>query len=171
MKILVYPHKILSAKAEPVDNITGDIDKLAQNMLATMYQAKGIGLAANQVGVLKQVVIVHTNQDDGSSPLILINPEITAQEGEESAEEGCLSVPTFAAAVKRAASIEVRAYDLKERELNIVAQGLLARCIQHELDHLNGICFVDRLSSLKKALFRKKWAKIRRKLEKQEEQR
>lgn len=168
MKILVYPNEILSTRAKPVDELNARLLKLVEDMFETMYKAKGIGLAANQVGVLQQVVIMDIGQrgeDAKPDPIVLINPVITASEGEICDVEGCLSVPEYSEKVKRAERIQVSAYDSKGKEIRMEADGLLARCIQHELDHLNGICFVDRLSPLKKAFFRKKWAKMRKEVE------
>ncbi len=168
-EILIYPHKILKTKAEPVKNINQELQDLIDEMLETMYKAPGIGLAANQVGVLKQLAVIDLTEpeENKKNPIILINPKIIAWEGEEIAEEGCLSVPDYRAPVKRAARIQVVGYDRNEKEISIEAEGLLARCIQHELDHLQGYCFVDRLSPVKKALFRKKWAKLRAQAEKE----
>ncbi len=162
MKILIYPHKILQQEAAAVTNIDGNLQKLIDRMIETMYKAKGIGLAANQVGELRQVMVMDvTPSEEGSNPIVLINPTISHAEGSEVTEEGCLSVPDYSAKVKRAALIQVTGFDRDGKELSFEAEGILARCIQHELDHLKGICFVDRLSPLKKAMFRKKWAKIR----------
>ncbi len=171
MKILVYPHEILKSRAEPVRRLDGAIKRLADEMLKTMYKAEGIGLAANQVGELVRLVVIDIQKppEEGgtSGPLVLVNPVVTAGEGEEAAEEGCLSVPGYGAPVKRLSEVEVKAYDLDGKELRFGADGLLARCIQHEIDHLDGVCFVDRLNPVKKALFRKKWAKILARMEKE----
>lgn len=163
MKILIYPDEILAAKAQPVTELNDRLLKLVEDMFETMYKAKGIGLAANQVGVLQQVVIMDLGQrgeDAKPDPIVLINPVITASEGEICDVEGCLSVPDYSEKVKRAQRIQVMAYDQRGKEIRMEAEGLLARCIQHELDHLNGICFVERLSPLKRAFFRKKWSKM-----------
>lgn len=160
--ILVYPHEILKTKAEPIQRVDGDLQRLIDEMLETMYAAPGLGLAANQVGVLKQLVVMDVTQaEEGPHPIVLINPRITALEGEEKAEEGCLSVPNYFASVKRATRVEVVGYNREEQEITVQAEGLLARCVQHELDHLQGICFVNRISPLKRALFLRKWAKLR----------
>jgi peptide deformylase len=163
VKILIYPDEILAAKAQPVTELNDRLLKLVEDMFETMYKAKGIGLAANQVGVLQQVVIMDLGQrgeDAKPDPIVLINPVITASEGEICDVEGCLSVPDYSEKVKRAQRIQVMAYDQRGKEIRMEAEGLLARCIQHELDHLNGICFVERLSPLKRAFFRKKWSKM-----------
>jgi len=163
VKILIYPDEILATKAQPVTELNDRLLKLVEDMFETMYKAKGIGLAANQVGVLQQVVIMDLGQrgeDAKPDPIVLINPVITASEGEICDVEGCLSVPNYSEKVKRAQRIQVMAYDQRGKEIRMEAEGLLARCIQHELDHLNGICFVERLSPLKRAFFRKKWSKM-----------
>jgi peptide deformylase len=164
MKILVYPHEVLTGKAKPVERLDGGLQQLIDNMLETMYEAQGVGLAANQIGELMQLVVVDVAQfEEGSQrrPIVLINPRIVVAEGEDVREEGCLSVPNYSAPVRRAANLQVEGYDRQGKEISLEADGLLARCIQHELDHLLGICFVDRLNPIRKALFRKKWAKIR----------
>ncbi|HID97146.1 MAG TPA: peptide deformylase [Thermodesulfobacteriaceae bacterium] len=162
MNILVYPHKILKQKARPVENIDGKLQKLIDQMLDTMYLAKGIGLAANQVGVLKQLFVMDiTPSGETPEPVTVINPRIIDSYGEEVQDEGCLSVPSYSASIRRPAGVMLEGYDRDGKPIRMEAEGLMARCIQHELDHLYGICFVDRLSSLKKAIFRRKWAKIR----------
>ncbi len=162
MKILVYPHEILKQKADPVKEIDGQLQTFIDDMFDTMYKAEGIGLAANQVGKLIQVVVLDVgNEDGGRNRFAIINPFIAEAEGEEVAEEGCLSVPGYGAPVKRASRVLVKGIGRDEKEIEIEAEGILARCLQHELDHLNGVCFVDRLNPVKRALFRKKWAKIR----------
>ena len=163
MEILIYPHEILRTEADPVENIDGELQRFIDAMIDHMYRAKGIGLAANQVGELKQLLVMDCNQAEGMprSPVVVINPIITASEATENSEEGCLSVPDYTATIKRAARVEVKGYDRNGREITIEADGIVARCLQHEIDHLNGICFVDRLGPVKKALFKKKWAKMR----------
>lgn len=162
MNILVFPNKILSQTASPVKNIDNRVDLLIKKMIETMYIAKGVGLAANQVGELVRVIVMDCNEKDrGQHPLTLLNPVITHTEGEESLEEGCLSVPGYSAPVKRAALVQVKGLDSNGKEVSIEADGLLARCLQHEIDHLDGKCFVERMGAMKKTLFRKKWNKIR----------
>ncbi|MBA2848131.1 peptide deformylase [Thermosulfuriphilus ammonigenes] len=162
-KIVIYPDPPLRETASPVEEIDGQLQKLIDDMIETMYAAKGVGLAANQVGELKRLVVMDVSQKDGhpGEILVLINPEIIEAEGELYEEEGCLSLPGYAAKVKRHARVLARAYDRQGREFELEGEGLLARAIQHELDHLNGILFIDHLSPLKRALFRKKWKKIR----------
>ena len=162
MKILVYPHEILSARAEPVREIDGKLQGFIDRMITRMYQAEGLGLAANQVGEPIQVVVMDTTPSEaGTNPVVLLNPVVTETEGMATYEEGCLSVPNYSAKVTRPARVEVKAYDRHGKEIRLEGEGLLSRCLQHEIDHLHGICFVERLSPLKKTMFRKKWAKIR----------
>jgi len=162
MKILIYPHEILAAKAEPVTQIDGKLQGFIDSMIKKMYEAEGVGLAANQVGSPIQVVVMDiTPSEEGPHPVVLLNPVITETEGTATHEEGCLSVPGYSAKVTRPARVEVKAYDRHGKEIRLEGEGLLSRCLQHEIDHLNGICFVDRLSPLKKSFLRKKWAKIR----------
>ncbi|NIA08341.1 MAG: peptide deformylase [Nitrospiraceae bacterium] len=162
MKILIYPDKILRNEAQAVRNIDGKFQGLIDEMLKTMYSSQGVGLAANQIGELKQLLVMDvTPTEEGPHPIVLINPRITECEGEEVEQEGCLSIPKYFAPVKRSASLEVMGYDRNGKEIRLEAKGLLARCIQHEIDHLRGICFVDRLNPVRKVLFRKKWAKRR----------
>lgn len=164
MNILVYPDEILSKPADDVINIDHQLVSVIDEMFKTMYEAKGIGLAGNQVGLLKKLVVMDVAQKQGASdPVVLINPRIVESEGIVASEEGCLSVPEFYAEVKRADRILVEAFDQAGKPLRFEADGLLARCIQHEIDHLMGHCFVDRLSPLKRSLFKKKWAKMQKK--------
>ena len=164
MKVLIYPHEILKKVSEPVRNIDGALQRFIDDMIKTMYEAEGVGLAANQVGEPIQVIVFDCETDDkrGKHPMVLLNPRIVEAAGEMVGEEGCLSVPGYGAKIRRAESILVKAFDREGREVEIEAQGgLLSKCLQHEIDHLNGICFVDRLSPVKRTLFKKKWAKIR----------
>ncbi len=166
MKILVYPHEILKTKARPVERIDGNLQKFIDDMITLMYKAKGVGLAANQVGkILRLFVMDVTGSEEPPNPVVIINPIITATDGNEVAEEGCLSVPNYSAKLKRPAIVEVKGYDRHGKEIRLEADGLAARCIQHEIDHLDGVCFVDRLSPLKRSMFRKKWPKILESLE------
>ncbi len=161
MKIYIYPHEILKTKAEPVRQIDGELQRFIDDMIELMYKAKGVGLAANQVGkAIRLFVMDVTQRDGGQNPVVIINPVISALEGSEVSEEGCLSFPNYSTKLKRAALVEVKGFDRHGKEIRLEADALGARCIQHEIDHLDGICFVDRLSPLKKAMFRKKWPKI-----------
>lgn len=161
LTILRYPDQRLRRKAEPVDEVTDDIRQLAEDMLETMYDAPGIGLAATQVNVAKRVLVIDVSED-GSEPRVFINPEILDQRGEEIMEEGCLSVPGIFAEVKRADWVRVRALNEKGESFELEADGLLAVCIQHEIDHLNGKLFVDYLSEVKRRMVRKRLEKERR---------
>ena len=133
---------VLREKAVPVKEITPNIAKLLDNMLETMYAANGVGLAAPQIGVSKRVVVI----DVGDGPLELINPVIVEKEGESIDEEGCLSIPWVTGQVARAAKVKVEALNRHGEKQLIEGEGLLARCLQHELDHLEGILFVDKAS-------------------------
>lgn len=161
LTILRYPDQRLRRKAEPVEEVTDDIRQLADDMLETMYDAPGIGLAATQVNVGKRVLVIDVSEDR-SEPRVFINPEILEQRGEEIMEEGCLSVPGIFAEVKRADWVRVRALNEKGESFEMEAEGLLAVCIQHEIDHLNGKLFVDYLSELKRRMVRKRLEKERR---------
>ncbi len=170
MKILVYPHEILKKKAEPVGTIDGALQDFIDEMIELMYKAKGVGLAANQVGrAIRLFVMDVSGSEEPPNPVVIINPVITALEGSEIAEEGCLSVPQYSAKLKRAALVEVKGFDRNGKEIRLEGEGLAARCLQHEIDHLDGICFVDRLSPLKRTMFRKKWPKILQRLEQENE--
>lgn len=160
LRIKVYPDPVLRERAEPVKFIDGSIRKLARDMADTMYAAPGIGLAANQVGVTKRIIVVDLQDRDGQRGLItLINPEIIQASGSVKHEEGCLSVPGFFAKVGRFDRVVVRAQDLKGETVELDATGLLAVVLQHEIDHLDGRLFVDRLGPVGKELFKRKWKK------------
>ncbi|GAA0415292.1 peptide deformylase [Cocleimonas flava] len=159
LDILRFPDKRLRTKAVPVTEVTDGIRAFVDDMFETMYEAPGIGLAATQVNVHQQIVVVDVSEEK-NEPLCLINPEILHGEGEEICEEGCLSVPEYYAEVKRSESITVKALDRDGKEFELNADGLLAVCIQHELDHLKGKLFVDYLSPLKQQRLRKKFEKL-----------
>lgn len=161
LDILHYPDPRLRTRAKPVPAVDESVRTLVRDMYETMYRAPGIGLAATQVNVHQRVVVldVSANQDQ---PLCLINPEIIDAQGEGQAEEGCLSVPDVFEAVYRAEIIRVRALDTSGNTNEFEARGLLAVCIQHEIDHLDGKLFVDRLSELKRSRLRKKFDKLQR---------
>jgi len=166
LHICTYPEEILSKPAEPITEIDGEVVKLVEQMAETMYSAPGIGLAATQVGVAKQLLVADLAPRRPESELIvLINPEIVAAEGEVIFEEGCLSVPDYQAEVKRHEKITVRGLNLKGEEVEIEAEGLLAIVLQHEIDHLNGILFIDRLSKLKRDLYKRR---VKKKLAKEQ---
>lgn len=158
LPILEYPDPRLRIRAEPVTEVDADTRQLVDDLLETMYAAAGIGLAATQVDVHKRVLVIDLSEKR-NDPVCLINPEIVESEGRASNEEGCLSVPEFYEPVERAAWIRVRALDRDGDAIEIEADGLLAVCIQHEMDHLDGTLFVDYLSELKRGRIRKKLIK------------
>ncbi len=158
LEILHFPDSRLRNKADPIEKIDADIGRLVEDMFETMYQAPGIGLAATQVNVAKRVVVMDVSEEH-DTPLCLINPEILESDGEEQMEEGCLSVPGVFDKVTRAERVKVRALDKEGRPFELEADGLLAVCIQHEIDHLDGKLFVDYLSGLKRQRIRKKLEK------------
>ncbi len=162
LPILIAPDKRLKQKSTPVSRVDGSIRQLMDDMLETMYAAPGVGLAAPQVGVLQQVIVVDigTEQDKHlHAPLLLANPEIIHREGELPWKEGCLSVPEHMAEVVRSAVIKIRALDHNNRTIYIEATELLAVCLQHEMDHLRGILFIDHLSRLKRTIILQKLKK------------
>lgn len=161
LAILEYPDKRLRTIAQPVEAVDAALVELIDDMFHTMYDAPGIGLAATQVNVHKQLLILDISEDR-SQPMVFINPRITAKDGSQVYQEGCLSLPGIYADVKRYNQITVSALDRNGREFSLEADGLLAVCIQHEMDHLAGKVFVDHLSPLKRALAEKKLAKQRK---------
>jgi len=164
-QILQYPNPLLKQRAQPVANIGGDVVRLVEDMAETMYAAPGVGLAAPQVGVGHRVIVLDVRADDeepGKRLMKLINPEIAEREGEIVWEEGCLSVPDLTAPVKRARRILVRAWTPEEKEVEVEAEELLAVALQHEIDHLDGRLFLDRLSRLKRDLYRARQRKLER---------
>ena len=161
LPILEYPDPRLKKVASPVTSFTPEIVKLVRDMADTMYAAPGVGLAATQVDVHKQVIVIDTSETKDDL-LVLINPEIVAAEGESECEEGCLSVPGYYDTVTRAARITVRARNERGEPIERTADGLLAVCIQHEMDHLLGKVFVDYLSPLKRARLAAKQRKKQR---------
>ncbi|MDY0040712.1 MAG: peptide deformylase [Desulforhabdus sp.] len=160
IEICTYPDPILKQKAEPIENIDGEISRLIDDMAETMYKAPGIGLAANQVGKAIRLVVVDLQRPEYEHGLlVLINPEIVSVSGETSFEEGCLSVPEYFATVKRAEQVTVCGIDQHGKDIQIEASGLLAVVLQHEIDHLEGKLFVDRLGPIARDIFRRKWKK------------
>jgi len=158
LNILNYPDDRLRIKATPVENVDGRIAQLVDDILETMYAAPGIGLAATQVNVHEQIIVMDIGENK-SRPLTFINPEIIAQDGVQAIDEGCLSVPGIYEPVDRARHIQVRAIDQQGNPFEMEAEDLLAVCIQHEMDHLRGKLFVDYLSQLKRQRIRKKLQK------------
>lgn len=164
MKIFTYPESVLLSKSEVVENIDEDIQKLIDRMGATMYAAPGIGLAANQVGNLKRILVYDLSpQDEGRNLSVLINPEIVQSEGKIEYDEACLSVVDFSSEITRPVYVKVRGVDRDGNPVDIEAEDLLAICLQHEIDHLNGVLFIDHVSSLKRAMYKKKLKKILKK--------
>lgn len=172
LEIKTFPDPVLKKKALPVEKVTAEYKKLAKDMLETMYDAPGIGLAAPQVGVSIRMVVIDTRPYDDNDkvdtermteleqkvkfPVILFNPVITKKDGKTTYEEGCLSVPGFVEEVQRAKDIEVVGLDENGEKITIHTDGLLAICVQHELDHLDGKLFIDRLSPLKSGMIKDK---------------
>jgi peptide deformylase len=174
LEILTLPDPVLRQKSQPVEDVTDAVRRFADKMLATMYEAPGIGLAAIQVGEKRRIITIDVaREDEPKSPLVLINPEILWRSDAERStyEEGCLSIPDYYAEVERPAKVRVRYVDLDGREQERDADGLLAICIQHEVDHLNGILFIDYISKLKRDLVVKKFTKAAREKERQRQHR
>ena len=161
LPILHYPDARLRKIARPVGEVNAGIHNLIDDMFETMYDAPGIGLAATQVDVHLRLLVADVSEQQ-NQPLVFINPELVSIEGEEQTEEGCLSVPGVYEPVKRASRIGVRALDRKGELFEMEAEGMLAVCIQHEIDHLDGKLFVDYLSEMKRHRIRKKLEKQRR---------
>ena len=161
LKILKFPDPRLRTRAVPVEAVDDQIRRLVDDMLETMYAAPGIGLAATQVDVHKRVLVLDVSESK-DEPQCFINPELLEQEGRAVSEEGCLSVPEVTEEVERAERIRVRALDVDGKQFEQEAEGLLAVCIQHEMDHLEGKLFVDYLSELKRQRIKKKAVKARK---------
>ena len=163
LEILKYPDKRLRTIASPVQEVNNEIKKQVKDMFETMYAAPGIGLAATQVNFHQRLIVIDIS-DEGNEPLCLINPEIMQKNGEIEYEEGCLSVPNYYESIKRANEIKVSAQNELGQTFEIEAKEMLSICIQHEMDHLNGILFVDHLSKLKQKRLKKKAVKQSKKL-------
>lgn len=163
LEILKYPDVALKQTSLPVKNIDGGIAQLVNDLLDTMYAAPGVGLAAPQVGARQRIIVLDIEHDNpGKTVYKLINPVITRAEGEVVWEEGCLSVVDFTAEVRRSAQIEVTAFNENQKEVKIEAEGLLAVALQHEIDHLDGKLFIDRISRLKRELYARRRKKMLR---------
>ena len=161
LTILEYPDKRLRTVATPIEGVEVALSGLIDDMFETMYEAPGIGLAATQVNFHKQLLVLDISEDK-SQPMVFINPKIVAKDGKQVYQEGCLSLPNIYADVTRYNQITVEALDRHGQPFTLEADGLLAVCIQHEMDHLIGKVFVDHLSPLKRALAEKKLAKMRK---------
>jgi peptide deformylase len=157
LNIRIYPDPILKEPALPVEKFDAELNKLLDDMYQTMLAANGIGLAAPQIGVSKQIAVIDVSEERDQR-LELINPKIIWEDGKVPSEEGCLSIPGYRDKLKRSEEIIVQAKDRNGKDIEIKADELLAICMQHEIDHLNGILFIDRLSRLKRELF-KRWFK------------
>ena len=166
-QILTEPNKILRQKSQLVDKVDSDLQKLMDDMLETMYAAPGIGLAAIQVGVPKRVIVLDIAQKDGpKNPMYFVNPEVVKKsENNSTYEEGCLSVPGQFAEIDRPEKCHIKYLDYYGQPQEIKAEGMLATCIQHEIDHLEGILFIDYLSKLKKSMIIKKLSKQKKAIE------
>lgn len=161
LEILHFPDARLREHARPIPEVDSEIRRMADNMLETMYDAPGIGLAATQVNLPRRIIVLDISDDKGA-PLCLINPQIVSRDGLVQMEEGCLSVPGVFEPVARAERIRVAALDIDGKALTVDADGMLAVCIQHEIDHLDGRLFVDHLSSMKRNRIRKRLEKEKR---------
>jgi peptide deformylase len=162
-EICTYPDPVLRNKTSRVERIDSTLERLIEDMVETMHAAPGVGLAANQVGVPLQLAVIDLSSREDEEQrhplLVIINPELIVMEGSVLEEEGCLSIPDYAEKVRRAARVKVRAQDRTGKQFELEAEGLMAKALQHEIDHLNGLLFVDRLSSLKKHLFKRRFRK------------
>lgn len=167
LDILFYPDPQLRKIAAPVTNVDGRVAELVDNMLATMYDAPGIGLAATQINIHERIVVIDVSEE-GDSPLALINPELKLVEGVAETQEGCLSIPGIYETITRPSNVRVNAIDREGNPFELEADGILAVCIQHEIDHLEGKLFVDYLSPLKRNRIRKKMIKAAREREEDE---
>lgn len=163
LNILQFPDQRLKTKAAPVAAVTNEIKEIANNMLETLDESQGVGLAATQVNIHQRIIVMNVSPNR-DSPLVLINPEIIEKVGETTSEEGCLSFPGVYAKVKRYKKVTVEYLDLENKKHTISGEdNLLSACLQHEIDHINGITFFDHLSPLKRTMLTKKLAKQREK--------
>jgi len=164
--IIQVPDPVLKQEAQEIGSVTSDIQKQMDRMLSTMYDAPGIGLAANQVGLLNRVLVMdlsRRDEEEEPAPICMANPEIIYESEQMSVmEEGCLSIPKQYAEVERPAIVRVKYVDYDGKEAELEAEGLLSHCVQHEIDHLNGVLFIDYLSSLKRNMLMRKLEKMRK---------
>lgn len=162
--IVVYPSEVLKRVAEEVKDIDGSVNSLVEDMIETMYEKKGIGLAAPQINTSKRVIVfdVDWTEKKERNPFVLINPVIVEKEGEVNSRERCLSLPGISDTVKRAEKVVVKGFDRNGKEVEIEADGMLAIVLQHEIDHLNGIVFIDHLSRLKRNFYLRRLMKRRK---------
>ncbi len=159
--LIILPDPILRQVSKPIETVDGEVRKLADDMLETMYDAPGIGLAAIQIGVARRMLVLDVSKEgEDKKPLVFINPEVVASSDARSVyEEGCLSIPDYYAEVERPATITVRHLDREGRAQVTEAEGLLATCLQHEIDHLNGVLFIDHISKLKREMVIRRFTK------------
>lgn len=163
LKIVKYPEAVLQQPGEPVSEFDGELHELVANMFETMYASQGIGLAAQQVGVAKRVTVIDLSQGkDPEQKLVLVNPEVIFREGKQYAEEGCLSFPEIREKVQRAARVKVRAQDENGKWFETDGEELLSRALQHEIDHLDGVLFIFRMSGLKRDMVLRRIRKMQR---------
>ncbi|KQM30396.1 peptide deformylase [Rhizobium sp. Leaf68] len=162
--LIILPDPLLRQQSKPVEMVDSEIQRLADDMLETMYDAPGIGLAAIQIGVARRMLVIDLSRDDEENkPQVFINPEILKVSDDVSTyEEGCLSIPDYYAEVERPASLTVGYVDRDGKQQTVEADGLLATCLQHEIDHLNGVLFIDHISRLKRDMVIKKFTKLAR---------
>ena len=159
--IVKYPDQVLNTRAQEVSSIDSEVHRLVADMIETMHAAPGVGLAANQVGVLLRVAVVDLSVGkDASALVVLINPRVLSSDGQQVDEEGCLSIPGITEMVPRPLRTEVEALSLEGKPFRVRGEGLMARALLHEIDHLDGVLFLDRLSPLKRRLLRKKIQKL-----------
>ncbi|OOR98976.1 peptide deformylase [Haemophilus paracuniculus] len=163
LDVVLYPDERLATVCEPVATVDEKLNQFIDDMFDTMYDHEGIGLAAPQVGVLQRVITIDI-EGDKANQVVLINPEILESSGETGIEEGCLSIPGCRALVPRKEKLKVKALNRKGEEIIFEADGLFAICIQHEIDHLNGVLFVDHISTLKRQRFKEKMLKLKKQL-------
>ncbi|MCJ9697367.1 MULTISPECIES: peptide deformylase [Rhizobium] len=159
--LIILPDPVLRQLSKPIERVDSDLQRLADDMLETMYDAPGIGLAAIQIGVPRRMLVIDISREgEEKQPQVFINPEIVKSSDERSVyEEGCLSIPDYYAEVERPAIVSVKYLDLNGKEQTVEADGLLATCLQHEIDHLNGVLFIDYISRLKREMVIKKFTK------------
>jgi peptide deformylase len=159
--LIILPDPVLRQVSKPIERVDADLQRLVDDMLETMYDAPGIGLAAIQVGVARRMLVIDLSKEgEEKQPLVFINPEIVSSSDERSVyEEGCLSIPDYYAEVERPAKVTAKYLDREGKEQSVEADGLLATCLQHEIDHLNGVLFIDHISRLKREMVIKKFTK------------
>ena len=165
--IIIEPDPILRKKSDAIEKVDDELRKLMDEMLETMYEAPGIGLAAVQIGILKRLIVIDISKEEKKNPIFLINPEIITKSKNKSVyEEGCLSLPGQFAEIERPAECLIKYLDYQGKQKKLKATGLMATCVQHEIDHLNGVLFIDYLSKLKKDMIIKRLQKKKKEFKK-----